>query len=78
MFADLIQPTHLLLLLGVVLLVLGPKRLPEVGRSLGKSIHGFKEAVSGEESDLTMIGVTSERPDEPGPAGQLDPVLGIQ
>jgi sec-independent protein translocase protein TatA len=52
LFADLIQPTHLLLLLGIVLLVLGPKRLPEAGRSLGKSIRGFKEGISGEEPEL--------------------------
>jgi sec-independent protein translocase protein TatA len=42
------------LLLGICLLVLGPKRLPEVGRSLGKSIRGFKEGVSSEESELEL------------------------
>ena len=36
MIGDIIQPTHLIFVLVVALLVLGPKRLPEVGRSLGR------------------------------------------
>ena len=46
MVGDILQPTHLLLILVVALLVLGPKRLPEVGRSLGKGIHDFKDAIN--------------------------------
>jgi sec-independent protein translocase protein TatA len=46
---DILQPTHLLFVLVVALLVLGPKRLPEVGRSLGKGLRDFKSALSGEE-----------------------------
>ncbi len=45
---DILQPTHLLLILVVALLVLGPKRLPEAARSVGRSMHDFKSAVSGE------------------------------
>lgn len=47
MIGDVLQPTHLLLILVVALLVLGPKRLPEVGRSLGKGIRDFRGAMSG-------------------------------
>ena len=36
-------------MLVVALLVLGPKRLPEVGRSLGKGLRDFRSALSGEE-----------------------------
>jgi sec-independent protein translocase protein TatA len=43
---DIFQPTHLLLLLVVVLLVLGPKRLPEMARSLGRGFRDFKDAIS--------------------------------
>jgi sec-independent protein translocase protein TatA len=43
---DIIQPTHLLFILVIALLVLGPKRLPEVGRSLGRGIRDFRDAVS--------------------------------
>lgn len=42
------QPTHLLFVLVVALLVLGPKRLPEVGRTLGSGIRDFRQALSGE------------------------------
>ncbi len=45
-FEGLLQPMHLLLILGIALLVFGPKRLPELGRSLGSSIRGFKEGMN--------------------------------
>jgi sec-independent protein translocase protein TatA len=48
---DILQPTHLLFILVVALLVLGPKRLPEVGRSLGRGIRDFRAAISGEEDE---------------------------
>jgi sec-independent protein translocase protein TatA len=44
---DVLQPTHLIFILVVALLVLGPKRLPEVGRSLGKGLRDFRGALSG-------------------------------
>ena len=41
-----------LLLLGlVVLLVFGPKRLPEMGRSMGRGLREFKDSVSGDHKD---------------------------
>ena len=43
------NPVHLLLVLVVVMLLFGAKRLPEVGRSLGAGLRGFKETVSGQE-----------------------------
>ena len=48
---DILQPTHLLFVLVIALLVLGPKRLPEVGRSLGKGLKDFRSALSGEEHE---------------------------
>ncbi len=50
MIGDILQPTHLLFVLVIALLVLGPKRLPEVGRSLGRGLRDFRVALSGEES----------------------------
>jgi sec-independent protein translocase protein TatA len=47
MLGDIIQPTHLVLILFVALLVLGPKRLPEVGRGLGKGIRDFRGGLAG-------------------------------
>ena len=42
------NPLHILILLVVVLLVFGAKRLPEIGRSLGEGMRGFKDSISGE------------------------------
>ena len=42
---------EILILLLVVLLVFGPKRLPEMGRSLGKGMREFKDSISGNETD---------------------------
>ncbi|HXJ92925.1 MAG TPA: twin-arginine translocase TatA/TatE family subunit [Terriglobia bacterium] len=47
MFEGLFQPTHLLLVLAIALLIFGPKKLPELGSGLGKGIRGFKDAVRG-------------------------------
>ena len=47
-----IGPWELLLLLLVVLLVFGPKRLPEMGRSLGKGMREFKDSVTGKDEHL--------------------------
>ncbi|WP_249010896.1 twin-arginine translocase TatA/TatE family subunit [Conexibacter sp. DBS9H8] len=51
MFGDILQPTHLIFIMLVALLVLGPKRLPEVGRSLGKGLRDFRSAMSGIDSE---------------------------
>ena len=45
MFEGLFQPTHLLVVLGVALLMFGPKKLPELGKSLGEGIRSFKGAL---------------------------------
>jgi sec-independent protein translocase protein TatA len=42
---------ELLLLLLVVLLVFGPKRLPEMGRSLGKGMREFKDSITGKDDN---------------------------
>ena len=42
---------ELLILLLVILLVFGPKRLPEMGRSLGRGMREFKDSVSGKDRD---------------------------
>ncbi len=51
MIGDILQPTHLLFVLVIALLVLGPKRLPEAGKSLGRGLRDFKQALSGDEQD---------------------------
>ena len=49
MFEGLFQPMHLLVIAGIALLVLGPKKLPELGKGLGESIRGFKAAMAAKE-----------------------------
>jgi sec-independent protein translocase protein TatA len=46
MFEGLFQPTHLMIIAGIALLVFGPKKLPELGKGLGESIRGFKAAMA--------------------------------
>jgi sec-independent protein translocase protein TatA len=43
----LFQPTHLLLILAIVLILFGPGKLPDLGRGLGKGIREFKDAMKG-------------------------------
>jgi sec-independent protein translocase protein TatA len=50
----LFQPTHLLLILLIVLILFGPGKLPDLGRGLGKGIREFKDAIKG--------GVSSDSP----------------
>jgi sec-independent protein translocase protein TatA len=42
------NPLHIALILVVVLMVFGAKRLPEMGKGLGEGMRGFKQAISGD------------------------------
>ena len=46
MLDGLFQPMHLVLIIGIALLVFGPKKLPELGKGLGEGIRGFKSAMN--------------------------------
>jgi sec-independent protein translocase protein TatA len=46
MFAGLESPMHLLVILAIALIVLGPKRLPEAGRGLGSALRNFRESIA--------------------------------
>jgi len=70
---DILQPTHLLFILVVALLVLGPKRLPEVGRALGRGIRDFRNAMSSDDLHESLTSTTS--PVDPTPA-DTDTVAG--
>jgi sec-independent protein translocase protein TatA len=65
MFEGLFQPTHLLLILIVALLVFGPKNLPSIGKGLGEAIRGFKKALNEEEpsspTSHQVVGKEDER-----------------
>jgi sec-independent protein translocase protein TatA len=65
------NPLHIAFLLVILLLVFGAKRLPEMGRSLGSGLRGFKESISGDAQpehaeQLTMAAEpTPEQADAP-------------
>jgi sec-independent protein translocase protein TatA len=46
-----VGPLELVIVLVIALIVLGPKRLPEVGRSIGNGMREFKNAISGVKDD---------------------------
>jgi sec-independent protein translocase protein TatA len=46
-----IGPMELVIVLVIALIVIGPKRLPEVGKSLGRGMREFKESLSGDHRD---------------------------
>jgi len=59
------SPIHIVLLLLIVLLIFGTKRLPEMGRSLGRGIREFKGSVTGDDEP-------DKRPQAPPPAREPD------
>lgn len=59
------NPLHIAFLLVILLLVFGAKRLPEMGRSLGAGLRGFKDSISGEEHSDAPAQLT---PANAGPA----------
>jgi sec-independent protein translocase protein TatA len=60
-----IGPMELAIVLIIALIVFGPKRLPELGKSLGKGIREFKGSINGEHDD--------DEPTPPEPAAEIEP-----
>lgn len=53
---DIFTPVHLIIILVIALLLFGPKRLPEIGQGLGKTIREFRNAMkegSEEKSEIS-------------------------
>jgi sec-independent protein translocase protein TatA len=48
MFEGLLQPTHLLVIFFIALLVFGPKKLPELGKGIGEGIRSLKKGMTEE------------------------------
>ena len=74
---------ELIVILVIALLVLGPKKLPEVGRSVGRGMREFKDAVTGKDDDDEKPEPTSELPAEttaptPPPAASTPPPAASQ
>jgi sec-independent protein translocase protein TatA len=71
------NPIHIAFLLILLLLVFGAKRLPEMGRSLGDGMRGFKDAIGGEASHTAMpTHMATQQPVmQPTPGAQQEPVV---
>lgn len=65
MFTNILQPTHLLIVLIVALVLLGPRRLPDAGRALGQGLKEFRNSISGEHPE-------DQIPSVPPPAAHSD------
>jgi len=50
-----IGPVELIVVLAIALMVLGPKRLPDAGKALGRGIREFKGAISSDQRDADRV-----------------------
>ena len=70
MFTGLLQPSHLIVILIIALVFLGPKRIPEAGRALGQGLKEFKSSIAGggeESHELSAHATTAHEHTPPGP-----------
>jgi sec-independent protein translocase protein TatA len=56
------NPLHIAFLLVILLLVFGAKRLPEIGRSLGEGLRGFKSSIEGSAAPIGVTVVAAAQP----------------
>jgi sec-independent protein translocase protein TatA len=62
MFEGLMQPSHLLIILVIVLIIFGPGKLPELGKALGQGVRELRESASGKPSDAPLSVETQQLP----------------
>lgn len=62
---DLFAPRHLLIILVIVLLVFGTKKLKSIGSDLGSAVRGFKDSMRDAEQDTTTEIHTPAQPADP-------------
>ena len=70
-----IGPTELIIVLLIVLVVFGPKKLPGLGRSLGTSMREFKDSITGKDDDKSISAADGDQDDEPASAEQHDDAI---
>lgn len=76
MGAGILQPTHIIFVIVIALLVFGPKRLPEMGRSIGHGIREFKDSIDGNGNDDVSThheATATDVPSEPVRVAALPP-----
>jgi sec-independent protein translocase protein TatA len=70
MLTNVLQPTHVIIVLVVALLILGPKRLPDAGRALGHGIREFKHSISGADQGSGVVQITATPNTQDGSEGE--------
>ena len=60
-----IGPLEIIVVLIIVLVIFGPKRLPEMGRSLGRGMREFKDSITGKDDELPHAEIPRVTEDEP-------------
>ena len=65
-------PLEIVIILVIVLIIFGPKRLPDLGRSLGRGMREFKDSVTGKDKDELPEATAAEKPEPTAatPAGE--------
>jgi sec-independent protein translocase protein TatA len=56
-------PLEIVIILVIVLIIFGPKRLPDLGRSLGRGMREFKDSVTGKDKDELPEGAAVDKPE---------------
>ena len=71
-----IGPMELVIVLVIVLVIFGPKKLPGLGRSLGTSMREFKDSISGKDDDKSITAADDDDQDnEPSSSKQHDDAI---
>lgn len=61
------NPLHIVILVVILLLIFGAKRIPEIGRSLGTGMREFKQSVTGEHHQAQTHGTLAPETTQPAP-----------
>jgi sec-independent protein translocase protein TatA len=60
-------PLEIVIILIIVLVIFGPKRLPDLGRSLGRGMREFKDSVTGKDREREQLEASDEAGEKPKP-----------
>jgi sec-independent protein translocase protein TatA len=69
-----VGPWEIILLLLLALLLFGAKRLPEIGRSMGRGLREFKDSVSGKDDERAELPIGTQDTTAPAPPRERDTV----
>jgi sec-independent protein translocase protein TatA len=73
MLTGILEPTHLVIIMIVALVFLGPKRLPDAGRAIGQGLNEFRRSFSGEHPESSQITAPPAVPSDEDPGSAAPP-----